>query len=220
MGKISTRELLQKAQLSKVSPNVIKAVAALAIVIVCVAVFRWMPSAMGSEFAMNQDSEQVVANSENETSAESQAGASVIVHVVGAVNVPGIYTLQEGNRVSDAVSAAGGFTSDACEQSINCARVVTDGEQIKIPTWDEVSATSSAAVTDGTSSSASGSGLVNINTATLEELQTLSGVGPATATAIIDYRTQNGSFKTIEDIQNVSGIGEAKFSKIQAHICV
>lgn len=127
---------------------------------------------------------------------------------------PGLYKLEDGARVNDAIQAAGGFTENADKDSLNLAKLIEDGEQIMIPSKDGGSSEA------GSSSSQTNNGKVNINTADLSTLQTLNGVGPATAQKIIDYRTANGKFKTIEDLKKVSGIGEKTFAKFKDQICV
>jgi competence protein ComEA len=129
------------------------------------------------------------------------------VYISGAVATPGVYTLPEGSRVDDAVKAAGGSLPGAEMSNINLAVQVTDGQQINIP--GIVDSTSHVSV-----------GRVNINTATVDELDNLPGIGPTTAQAIIDYRLQHGPFQIIQDIQNVQGIGPATFTEIQDYINV
>lgn len=165
-------------------------------------------------------------SSESSAAGDGAAGGKreeIFVHVVGAVANPGVYTLEEGARVADAVELAGGLAPDACDSSVNLARVVVDGEQVYVPTDAEVEA--GLAPASGSSPPASsadgGAGaLVNINTATSEQLQALPGIGPATATAIISHREENGPFEAKEDIQKVSGIGPGKYAKIESLICV
>lgn len=148
------------------------------------------------------------------------------VHVSGAVASPGVYELEEGSRVRDAVEAAGGFAAEASQESVNLARKVSDGEQILILTVEEFEASSSSSFASSGSSdadvpgSSGAGGLVNINTAGLEALDSLPGIGPATAQAILDERETNGPFASIEDIQRVSGIGEKKYEKLKGSICV
>lgn len=127
---------------------------------------------------------------------------------------PGLYKLEDGARVNDAIEVAGGFTENADKDSLNLAKVLEDGEQIMIPSKGGGSSEA------GSSASQTNNGKVNINTADLTTLQTLNGVGPATAQKIIDYRTANGKFKTIEDLKKVSGIGEKTFAKFKDQICV
>lgn len=158
-------------------------------------------------------------------------GETVVVHVDGAVVAPGVYELSGASpRVGDAVDAAGGLAEGADTSGINLAAKVADGTKVHVPVVGEATTSAGqqegagtvATAADGSASGSDGSGsaLVNINTAGPEELQTLSGVGEATASAIIEDRERNGPFKSIEDIMRVSGIGEKKFAKIQGSICV
>ena len=144
---------------------------------------------------------------------------TVCVHVCGAVNDPGVYYLEAGSRVHEAVEMAGGLSSDAAEEYVNLAQVITDGEQIYIPTLEEAQE-QGLEIGSSSSSDEDESGLININTATSEELQSLSGIGQAKAEAIIAYREDNGDFTSIEDITNVSGIGESTYEKIKDQITV
>lgn len=152
---------------------------------------------------------------------EETTSEMLCVHVCGAVNNSGVYYLEAGSRVHEAVEMAGGFTQDAAEEYINLAQELEDGQQVYIPTLEEaleqgLSAGSSAS-SSGTDSS---DGLININTATSEQLQTLSGIGESKAAAIISYREENGDFGSIEDIKNVSGIGDSTYEKIKDYITV
>ncbi len=128
------------------------------------------------------------------------------VYINGAVATPGVYTLPEGSRVDAAVQAAGGFLPGAEKDNVNLAMLLTDGQQINVP---GIVDTSHVNV-----------GRVNINTATVTELDTLPGIGPTTAQAIVDYRLQHGLFQVIQDIQNVPGIGPATFDGIKDFITV
>lgn len=141
------------------------------------------------------------------------AAAELWVYVCGAVREPGVYGLPDGTRVKDAVEAAGGFAGDADPEAWNLAQKLTDGQQIRIPTLAEREAEAQASPGDG-------SGLVNLNTATQEELMTLPGIGETRAQAIIDYREREGPFSSIEDVMLVSGIKEAAFQKIRDRITV
>ena len=145
------------------------------------------------------------------------------VYVCGAVQRPDVYEISADSRIVDAVSAAGGFAIDAYPEAMNLAETVSDGSRIYVPTKEEVDAL--AVVYSDTGSGSGGTtsdstGRVNINTATLEELTTLPGIGDTRARAIIDYREQNGAFGNIEDIMQVTGIKEKSFSKIKDSICV
>lgn len=131
----------------------------------------------------------------------TQFTGELYVHVVGEVVTPGLYQLDIGARVSDAILAAGGFAPKALQHSVNLARIVSDGEQVVVLSKDEV-ATSAE------------SGLVSLNRASLEQLDSLPGVGPALAGRIIDYRKTSGGFSSIEQLQDVSGIGPKVFEQI------
>lgn len=144
--------------------------------------------------------------------------ASVVVYVCGAVRAPGVVRLPAGSRVADALELAGGATARADLTALNLAARLSDGQQVLVPQAAAAGAPAAAAPAAGTA--ASGGGLVNINTASVEELDTLQGIGPVTAQKIVDYRTANGGFSSIEEIKNVPGIGEAKFAAIRDAITV
>ena len=145
------------------------------------------------------------------------------VYVCGAVQRPDVYEISADSRIVDAVSAAGGFAIDAYPEAMNLAETVSDGSRIYVPTKEEVDALAVVYSDTGSGSgdtTSDSTGRVNINTATLEELTTLPGIGDTRARAIIDYREQNGDFGNIEDIMQVTGIKEKSFSKIKDSICV
>ena len=145
-----------------------------------------------------------------------------VVHVCGEVVNPGIYELPAGSRIYEAVKAAGGFTENAEEESVNLASPIEDGVQIRIYSKDEAETLAAgAAPFDGFEASGEGKEpVVNLNTATKEELMTLSGIGESRAEDIIRYREENGGFQNIEDIMKVSGIKDAAFQKIKDRITV
>lgn len=145
-----------------------------------------------------------------------------VVHVCGEVVNPGIYELPAGSRIYEAVKAAGGFTENASEKSVNLASPIEDGVQIRIYSKEEAETLAAgAAPFDGFEASGEGKEpVVNLNTATKEELMTLSGIGESRAEDIIRYREENGGFQNIEDIMKVSGIKDAAFQKIKDRITV
>lgn len=145
-----------------------------------------------------------------------------VVHVCGEVANPGIYELPAGSRIYEAVKAAGGFTENAAEESVNLASPIEDGVQIRIYSKEEAETLAAGAVPfDGFEASGEGKEpVVNLNTATKEELMTLSGIGESRAEDIIRYREENGGFQNIEDIMKVSGIKDAAFQKIKDRITV
>lgn len=160
----------------------------------------------------------------DESSSKAFAETEVYVDVDGAVARPGVYRLKDGARVSQAIDAAGGLTAEADVTGLNRASKVTDGQKIYVPTVGEQQAALAAGGAEGGATTVSGagtsSGLVNINTASAAELQTLSGIGPSMAQSIIDERTKNGAFASVDDLMRVSGIGEKKLAKIKDCICV
>ncbi|MGB4592761.1 MAG: helix-hairpin-helix domain-containing protein [Coriobacteriia bacterium] len=224
------RDLLARAGLGGLSDQ-----AALAVCVVCgaavvLAAWRFWPQSRAEELAPIPGdvgaSIETSATTDGPGAAGGSSDALVVVHVVGAVMRPGVYTLAVGSRVADAVAAAGGSTGNAAPNAVNLARVLADGEQVYLPTADEASATAAAggagvlaggiAVAGG----ATAAGKVDINRATAAELDALPGVGPATAQKIVDDRAANGPFKTIEDLMRVSGIGEKKFDALKDLVTV
>ncbi|MGZ0710750.1 helix-hairpin-helix domain-containing protein (plasmid) [Coraliomargarita sp. W4R53] len=152
--------------------------------------------------AMTPTENVVIDASESEPTPRD---GSIYVHVSGAVAKPGLYVLSVGDRVVDAVAAAGGFASDAAEGAVNLARLLNDGEQLVAPSEADVLAAATETAIAG--SPAPGS-RVNLNTADSTTLETLPGIGPALAQRIIDWRSANGAFTSVEDLLSVSGIGD------------
>ena len=167
------------------------------------------------------------------TAGEDTSAGVVMVDIKGAVSNPGLYQLPAGSRVEDALAAAGAL-ADAEPQLLNMAALLVDGSELIVPyqqgeiDWNALAASrgvvyygvETAADTTENSGGDAMVGVININTATVEELQQLSGIGEVKAQRIIEHREQNGPFVTIEQIMNVSGIGNATFEKIREHICV
>ncbi|MFL5804071.1 MAG: helix-hairpin-helix domain-containing protein [Roseiflexaceae bacterium] len=142
----------------------------------------------------------------------------VIVYISGAVLHPDVYQLPPDARVKDVVLVAGGLTEDAAVDRINLADHVADAQHIHIPRQDEAAPASQIERVDATESSADAP--LNINTASAADLDSLSGIGPAIAQRIVEYRTVNGPFQSVEDLQQVKGIGPALFAKIAPLITV
>jgi len=141
----------------------------------------------------------------------------VIVHITGAVPRPGVYALPQGARVQDAISASGGFLAEAEKSQINLAALLEDGEKLDIPFMEGASP---VLATPGATVVAVTTELININTASVAELDTLPSIGPTLAQRIIDYREQNGPFISIEDIIDVPGIGAGNFERFKDMITV
>jgi competence protein ComEA len=130
----------------------------------------------------------------------------VVVHVVGAVQVPGLYRLPRGKRVADALVRAGGATAKADLTLINLAALVSDGQQVVVP----ARASPGAAPADG----AAAGGPVHLNSATVEQLDALPGVGPVTAQKIVDYREKHGAFSSVRELDAIPGIGPARLEQL------
>ena len=178
----------------------------------------------GVSFERTDGTGSLVEPGSGDASSGKSAAAEVYVDVDGAVVSPGVYRLKDGARVSQAIDAAGGLAPEADVTGLNRASKVTDGQKIHVPTVGEQQASIAEVGVDGGASTSSGvsgaTGLVNINTASAAELQTLSGIGPSMAQSIIDERTKNGAFSSVDDLMRVSGIGEKKLAKIKDCICV
>lgn len=149
---------------------------------------------------------------------EEHEDQDILVDVKGAVQRPGVYRASAGDRIKDVIESAGGITKDANPDATNFAMRVTDEMVVYVPTIGEEDALGEGGMMDGGIDSANQK--ININKATADELETLPGIGPAKAQAIIEYRESNGAFKAIEDIMSISGFGEKTFEKLKESIVV
>ena len=175
---------------------------------------------MGSLFSKKEESveettvvEMTVLAEKTEVSTTQET--VIFVDIKGAVKNPGVYQMKVGDRVKDALEAAGGLTAEADSQKVNLAQRVEDQMVIVVPKVGEEAEEIPAGAT---SKEEAKEGKVNINTATVEELKTLKGVGEKKAEAIIEYRKKNGSFKTKEDLMKVRGIGKKLFESFEERI--
>lgn len=195
----------------------LSAVLMLIVVVVTIYGFRWLitdqPATPEPTIAVNREDGTVDPSTEPEPLADTTAtGETTIIHVAGEVHKPGIVEVTHGARVIDAIEGAGGPTEEAQLDALNLAAVVNDGEYILVPNQDTASETTAGAppVTDGGLSAGAGdTAQVNINTADTSQLETLPGIGPATAAQIIAHREQHGPFTQLVDLEAVSGIGPA-----------
>jgi len=144
----------------------------------------------------------------------------LLVDVAGEVRKPGVYEFTEGDRIIDAIDAAGGATLKADLQSLNLAAPVQDGVQVLVPAKVPVSGTAPGGTTGSPGATGSIGALVNINTADATALEALPGIGEVLSQAIVDYRTQNGPFATIDDLENVSGIGPSIMEDVRDMVTV
>jgi competence protein ComEA len=165
------------------------------------------------------------------SSTTTTAGRPLVVYVIGAVRTPGIVQLQPGARIVDAILAAGGSIVGADVARLNLAAPVADGERIAVPlvgqpppALDPTAVSGAGSPTQGTDGSGTSGtstvATVNINTATVVELDTLPGIGPATAAAIVRERDTHGQFRSVDDLERVKGIGPAKLAQLRDHVTV
>ncbi len=146
---------------------------------------------------------------------EPRAATVAVVHVAGAVRSPGVYRLREGERIQDAIRRAGGPRAGADLNAINLAAKVADGLQVVVPRRGaEVAAAAGAAVAGGGPPAPP----VSLNSATAEQLDTLDGVGPATAAKILDWRRQHGGFRSIDDLGEIPGIGPKRLAALRTKV--
>ena len=207
-------------------------VAGIVVVVAATAVFLWArggearvapPSAPGPVTletpAGSQPGLSTAAAAGAEDAGVQPAGtAPVIVHVAGAVRHPGVYELENGARVADAIELAGGARSHADLNALNLAMVVTDGMQVLVPEKTNGSALPAPASPGASTTPAPA--LVNINTADGPALETVPGIGPVTAAAILQYREQSGPFASVNELIEVSGIGPATLESIRPYVTV
>jgi competence protein ComEA len=150
-------------------------------------------------------------------SSASAAASVVVVQAAGAVMQPGIYRLGPGARVDDLVHAAGGLALDADPDRVNLAALLSDGQKIYVPRVGEAVPADATAGGDAQSSAAQP---IDLNTASIAQLDTLPGIGPATAQAIIDYRSQHGRFRSVDELLNVRGIGPSRLDQLRSLVRV
>ena len=173
------------------------------------------------ESTISFTSTSVARNQESSPDVSLAISLNIVVHVAGEVKNPGVYTLPSDARMIDAVTAAGGATARADLEVINLATPLIDSSQIYVPAKGVAAHPTFARPQPGingvvsSSNSASASGLININRASVTELDSLPGVGPSTAQAIVEYRVAHGPFGSPEDLLNVKGIGPAKFEAMR-----
>ena len=165
-----------------------------------------------------QEADEKVSEESEETKETEQE--PIWVYVCGQVVCPGVYELKNGDRVYQAIDAAGGFTEAASREFWNQAEILSDGQKIYVPTKEETEQFGSATEKGTMDAGKSEDGRVNLNTASKQELTSLSGIGESRAEAIIRYREENGGFQSIEEIKKIEGIKEGIFEKIKNDITV
>lgn len=176
---------------------------------------RWIRSggesaAASSGIAAFESGESSGSAGDGDPAFEPTTG-DLVVHVAGAVRDPGVFRMPPGSRVTDAIERAGGTTGDAAPDSINLAAPLADGQQVQVPAKVE-------GPPAGASSTALGDGPISLGTATIEELDTIEGIGPVTAAAILEFRDQSGGVSSIDDLDQVSGIGPTTMEALKARL--
>lgn len=200
----------------------------LSLAIIAMGVFGIMQTGLSGGFEVITNNEIAAENladsvegASGEVQVETMPDDVYVVHVDGAVARPGVYELVGVDlRIRDAVEAAGGLVEGADTLGVNLAAPVVDGSKVHIPTAEELTAQAQGTGSAQVGTSNTGTALININSATTEQLCSLSGIGEATAANIIADRERNGPFTCIEDLMRVSGIGERKFERVKDRICV
>lgn len=185
--------------------------------------YYFMRGSTSTEVISTQEGEEpsLLEEVENQTSEKKQEEVQpsvLVIDIKGAIKHPGVYELQTGARVHQLIEVAGGLLNDADELAINLAAPLQDGMVIYIPKKGEI--TNNQFTLPANQEGANGANKVNINLATTEELQTLTGIGPSKAEAIIAYREENGPFTKPEQLLEVSGIGEKSFEKLKEEITI
>lgn len=174
-----------------------------------------------TDFSQPQQSSSSQEQLEEVSTEASEEPTQLVVDVKGAVAKPGLYTLEADARVNDAVEAAGGLTSQADPKSINLAQKLSDEAVVYVASKDEnISVVTSTTASSAMSQDEKNTSLVNLNTATETDLQTISGIGAKRAADIIAYREANGGFKSVDDLNNVSGIGDKTMESIRPYVTV
>lgn len=208
--KLKLACLLRRAGLSRTPRPVLLCLAAALALLLGLALWRFWPG--GEPLPAEEADFQLVAQE------EALAGEDIVVDVEGAVRNPGLYTLPADSRAGDAVEAAGGLSPKALAGGVNLAQPLEDGQQLTVPSKG---GEGQASGTEGSAGAqAAAGGLVNINTASAQELQELSGIGPALSQRIVEYRSANGPFSSVEELTEVSGIGEAILERLRGQVSV
>ena len=206
-------------------------VSVIAVLMVIFCFFLWMTCGAGNSMEAETSYTDVTTLSTSSSKEGSKSltesekdKSKVTVDVKGAVVKPGVYTLKAGTRVTDAIKAAGGMTEDADAKSVNLAASLSDEEVIYVATKDEnlsvLGQSGTSQVSDKGGQTNAKDRKINLNTATAEELQTISGIGAKRAEDIIAYRESHGGFQSVDDLKNVSGIGDKTLDKIRESLYV
>ena len=236
--KLKLRSIARRAGLADTPKPVLACLGMVTVLLLGFALWRFWPAgpaSAGHDFSVSTAYEADDASGQEDALAQDGGDAGgietasgvICVDVEGAVRNPGLYELEAGSRVGDAVKAAGGITKKAVRGQVNLASALQDGQQVVVPSKQDAAvsggqAQDSAAVgvAAGGSGDGDAQGKININTASATQLQQLSGIGESLSQRIVDYRNANGAFGSVDDLTKVSGIGDARLESIRAQICV
>ncbi len=236
--KLKLRSIARRAGLADTPKPVLACLGVVTVLLLGFALWRFWPAgpaSAGHDFSVSTAYEADDASGQEDALAQDGGDAGgietasgvICVDVEGAVRNPGLYELEAGSRVGDAVKAAGGITKKAVRGQVNLASALQDGQQVVVPSKQDAAvsggqAQDSAAVDVAAGGSGDGDaqGKININTASATQLQQLSGIGESLSQRIVDYRNANGAFGSVDDLTKVSGIGDARLESIRAQICV
>lgn len=236
--KLKLRSIARRAGLADTPKPVLACLGVVTVLLLGFALWRFWPAgpaSAGHDFSVSTAYEADDASGQEDALAQDGGDAGgietasgvICVDVEGAVRNPGLYELEAGSRVGDAVKAAGGITKKAVRGQVNLAAALQDGQQVMVPSKQDAAvsggqAQDSAAVDVAAGGSGDGDaqGKININTASAIQLQQLSGIGESLSQRIVDYRNANGAFGSVDDLTKVSGIGDARLESIRAQICV
>ncbi|WP_124061254.1 helix-hairpin-helix domain-containing protein [Gordonibacter sp. Marseille-P4307] len=194
------------------------------LVVALVKTFAFQPASFDIEAKADQAApREIERDSASTVNSVNEEPRSITVQVSGCVQKPGVYALAEGSRVNDAVDLAGGLASDAADAGLGLARVLADGEEVHIPSKDDadrVAPSAEGSAPSARSNPGSQGGRVNVNTATVDELQSLNGIGPSLAKRIVAYRTEHGRFSAVDQLTEVPGIGQKTLAKLKDKLAV
>ena len=210
--------------MNKLNINQKRLIFVIAVIIVAIIIYIIIQKQNNQLESSILENELIPYTEENNTIEKTEINTQeneIIIHITGAINKEGVYTLKENSRISDAIDLAEGLREDADTSKINLAYPLEDGMKINIPSINDKNTNeteiyiSTEMETGNNKNEETINKKININTATKEELDTLPGIGESTAQKIINYRKENGKFSNIEEIKEVSGIGESKFEDIK-----
>jgi competence protein ComEA len=177
---------------------------------------RWIRSADSRGAPAGEISVPAAGNGAGEDSGTvavgGESGRDVFVHVAGGVREPGVFRLPAGSRVEDAIERAGGAVDEAGLEAINLAAVLGDGQQVVVP------AVGADGAAMGATAAAAADGPISLGSATLEDLETIEGIGPVTAQSILDYRDEQGGLSSVDELDQVSGIGPATMEALRSRL--